>query len=127
MGLHNFPMSKHTICHIEFEVADLERAQAFFSAIFEWKFKSFGDDMIVFGVGEDHIGGLVKKTTPRVARCAVVWFDVEDIESTLAAAVTAGGQSDGVKQPVPHVGWSGTFTDPDGNPIGVVQFDRVGS
>ena len=118
-------MAKHTICHIEFEVADLERSQAFYSSIFEWQFRSFGDDMTVFGAGEAHIGGLIKKEHPRASPCAVVWFDVEDIESTLAAAVKAGGQSDGIKKPVPHVGWSGTFTDPDGNPIGVVQFDRV--
>ncbi len=120
-------MAKHTICHIEFEVSDLERAQAFYSSVFEWKFRSFGDEMVVFGVGEDHIGGLIKREAPRLSPCSVVWFDVEDISSTLAAAVSSGGKSDGVKQPVPHVGWSGTFSDPDGNPVGIVQFDRNGT
>jgi predicted enzyme related to lactoylglutathione lyase len=120
-------MAKHTICHIEFEVTDLDRSQKFFSAIFEWQFRSFGDEMVVFGVGKDHIGGLIKREKPRLSPTAVVWFEVEDIESTLAVAVKAGGTSDGVKQPVPHVGWSGTFTDPDGNTIGIVQFDRSGN
>jgi hypothetical protein len=117
-------MAKHAICHIEFEVIDLEQSQRFYSSIFDWKFRSFGDEMMVFGMGDEHIGGLIKAEKPRISPCAIVWFESDDIEASLAAAVKAGGASDGLKKPVPHVGWSGTFTDPDGNPIGLVQFDR---
>ncbi|HLK15432.1 MAG TPA: VOC family protein [Fimbriimonadaceae bacterium] len=117
-------MAKNTICHIELQTTDLGRAQTFFGALFDWQFRAFGDSMVVFGSGDDHVGGLFKVDSVRPADYAVAWIEVDDVESTLAAAVTAGGSVNSAKKPVPGVGWSGEFADLDGNPIGVVQFDR---
>lgn len=115
-------MSKHTVCHIEFNSTDLERSQLFYSQIFEWKFASYGPEMVVFGTDEGHIGGFMKVEHVRTGDSPSVWFDVESIEAVLAQAVAAGGEVKSPKSEVPGVGWSGVFTDPDGNAVGVVQY-----
>ena len=50
----------NTICHIEYYVTDLEKSQAFYGGLFGWDFRSFIDGMVVFGIGDQHIGGLMK-------------------------------------------------------------------
>ena len=117
-------MAKQTICHVELQVTDLANSQAFFGSIFDWQFRSFGTEMVVFGAGETHVGGLNKVPSVVPANYAVAWFDVDDIDASLGAVTAAGGVIKNPKHPVPNVGWSAEFTDLDGNPVGIVQFDR---
>ena len=117
-------MAKNSICHIEFESTDLSRSQAFFEAMFEWKFQSFGDSMVIFGLGDTHLGGLSKVETVRCGGSPSVWIEVDDLEAQMAKAPTVGGGVQSSKQPVPGVGWSAQINDPDGNFVGLVQFDR---
>lgn len=114
----------HSVCHIEFQVRDLTASKAFLGAVFNWQFREFGDTMVVFGNGDDHVGGITKVDSVTPGTYATVWFDVQDIDATLQLAVAAGGSITAAKGPVPGVGWSGEFTDLDGNPIGIVQFER---
>lgn len=115
-------MAQNTICHVEFDVTDLQRSQAFFGAIFDWTFRSFGEEMVVFGVGEQHLGGLMKVEQVVPGNSPSIWVEVVDIESTLAKAEKAGGKIVKTKSEVPNVGWSGQFSDLDGNSVGIVQF-----
>jgi predicted enzyme related to lactoylglutathione lyase len=117
-------MAKNQVCHIEWNVTDLSRAQQFYEAMFDWKFQSFGGDMVVFGTGTEHIGGLTKVDSVSIGRSPSVWIETEDLDAHLARAVELGGACASPKEQVPNVGWSGVATDPDGNPIGLVQFDR---
>lgn len=115
-------MAENTICHIEWDVTDLDRAKAFYGAVFDWTFRSFGDDMVVFGCGDKHLGGLMKVDTVHVGASPSVWIEVGSIESSLAQATAAGGHVLKEKGDVPGVGWSAVFSDPDGNRVGIVQF-----
>lgn len=117
-------MAKNQVCHIEWNVTDVERAQKFYEGMFDWKFQSFGDSMVVFGTGTEHIGGLSKADSVVPGNSPSVWLEVDDIDAYMSKATRFGGSSDNKKQPVPSVGWSGTVTDPDGNIVGLVQFDR---
>jgi len=119
---YNGLMAKHTVCHIEFGVSDLGRAQAFYGGLFGWSFQSFGDDMVVFGTGDQHIGGFSVSGERRPGTTPSVWFDVEDIDAMIARATELGGQVISAKHPVPHVGWAAQVSDPDGNAVGMVQF-----
>ncbi|MBS1700952.1 MAG: VOC family protein [Armatimonadetes bacterium] len=113
----------HTICHIEFNVSDLARSQAFFHGLFpNWEFRSFIEGMVVFGIGDQHIGGLMKSDNIVAGNSPSVWFQVEDIDATITRAASLGGSAQDPKQPVPGVGWSATVHDPDGNNVGLVQF-----
>lgn len=115
-------MPKHNVCHIEFYVSDLPRAQAFYEGLFGWDFRAFTDDMVVFGQGDQHIGGLMKSDDIRTGNSPSVWFEVEDVDAMAAKVGSIGGSVVAEKHPVPHVGWALVVADPDGNPVGMVQF-----
>lgn len=115
-------MAKNTFCHVEFQSTDLERSQRFYEGMFEWTFRSFGDEMVVFGQGDRHLGGLVKAEKVEAGASPSVWIEVDNIEQYLARAPTMGGRATGEKSPVPNVGWSAVLQDPDGNSVGLVEF-----
>jgi predicted enzyme related to lactoylglutathione lyase len=116
-------MAKNTFCHIEFQCTDMKRAQAFYEGLFEWTFRSFGDEMTVFGVGDQHLGGLQKTDHVTPGASPSVWLEVDSIENYLAKAQKLGGKVGKEKSPVPGVGHSAMVTDPDGNHVGIVQFE----
>lgn len=116
-------MALHTVCHIEFDAVDMDRAQAFYEAVFGWTFREFmGGAMRVFGTGETHVGGLMKVESVKAGTSPSVWLHVEDCDATVAKALAAGGAVMKAKDEVPGVGWSAQFSDPEGNPVGIVQF-----
>lgn len=112
----------NVICHVEYDVTDLDRAQKFYGAIFDWTFRSFGDDMVVFGVGDQHLGGFMKVASVANGDSPSLWIQVESIEETLSKAAKLGAPIVKEKSEVPNVGWSAQFRDPDGNAVGIVQF-----
>lgn len=116
-------MAKNTFCHIEFHCTDIKRSQAFYEGLFEWTFRSFGDDMVVFGVGDQHLGGLQKADKVEAGTSPSVWVEVDSIEGYMEMAKKLGGKVVSEKHPVPSVGWSAMLSDPDGNNVGIVQFE----
>ncbi len=115
-------MAQHNVCHVEFAVSDLKRSQDFYGGLFNWTFRSFGSEMVVFGLGDQHIGGLSKAQTISPGDSPSVWFRVEEIDPYLAKASRLGGGIRTEKKEVPGVGWSACLLDPDNNPVGIVQF-----
>ena len=117
-------MAKNTFCHVEFQCSDLDQSRKFYEGLFEWTFRDFGGDMIVFGVGDQHLGGLQKSDNIIPGNSPSVWIEVDSIEDYLAKAKALGGEILSDKSPVPSVGFSAIITDPDANAVGLVQFDR---
>lgn len=111
------------VCHIEFDVTDLARSQAFYSALFGWDFRAFMETMVIFGFGDDHIGGLMKVDQVQSGKSPSIWFQVENLEAMQSTAAANGGRADVEITPVPGVGNSTIVHDPDGNPVGLVQYD----
>jgi len=58
-----------------------------------------------------------------VHRSPVLIAGVEDIDATVAKVEAGGGRILHGKLPVPGVGWSAYFVDPEGNTIGIFQPD----
>lgn len=112
----------NTVCHIEIDVTDMDRAEAFYKALFGWTFREFMPSMRVFGAGDQHIGGLTLREKVEVGRSPSVWFQVASIEETLEKVRANGGKALSEKSEVPSVGWSADFADPDGNYIGIVEY-----
>ena len=81
------------------------------------------DTMVIFGIGEEHIGGLMKVDEVNSGKSPSIWFQVENLESMQSAATANGGSANADISPVPGVGHSTIVHDPDGNPIGLVQYD----
>lgn len=114
----------NTLCHLEFEVLDLDDAQRFFGGLFpNWTFRDYeGMNMRVFGIGDQHIGGLMKVEAVQPSATPSLWFQVEDLDWTTQRAVELGGTVLSAKSPVPGVGFSAQVCDPLGNRIGLVQY-----
>ena len=114
----------HQLCHIDYDVRDIAKAQAFYQGMFGWDFRQFTPTMVVFGQGEDHIGGLVQCDSPHVGKSPSLWFEVEDLEAMKAKAISLGGSAPEENSPVPGVGLSTVVFDLDGNLVGLVQYIR---
>lgn len=112
----------NTLCHVEFQVTDVARAQAFYEAMFGWNFRQFTPDMVVFGIGDEHIGGLIRSDEVEIGNSPSLWFKVADLDASVQTARNSGGEGDGEKSEVPGVGYSTVVTDPDGNSVGLVQY-----
>lgn len=63
------------ICHIEFHVTDVARAQRFYEGLFGWTFRPFHDEMVVFGFGDEHIGGLQRVDAVTSGSSPSIWFE----------------------------------------------------
>lgn len=78
--------------------------------------------MVVFGTDEGHVGGLEKVENVTPGTSPSIWFQVGDVDMYVAKVGGLGGRVLKEKSAVPHVGWSAQVADPDGNPVGLVQF-----
>lgn len=117
-------MAKNGICHVEFESTNLARTQAFLEEMFGWTFRSFGETMVVFGLGDTHVGGLQKVDAVTTGSSPSIWIEVDDLDAYLSRAERMGGGIKSARSPVPGVGFSGQISDPDGNTLGLVEFEK---
>lgn len=101
-------------------VSDLEASKAVYSALLGIEPQADSSYYVGYDVEGQHIG-LVPGGGPQAMSSPVAYWHVSDIEAKLAA-VTAVGAT--VKEPAHNVGGGrlvASFTDPDGNVLGLVQ------
>ncbi len=112
-----------TVCHIEIDSTNLDQSQAFYEGLFGWTFREFmGGTMRTFGIGADHIGGLMLVDAVRPGHSPAVYFDVTDLDAILVKVGELGGSVPTPPHEVPGVGFSAMLADPQGNRIGLVEF-----
>jgi predicted enzyme related to lactoylglutathione lyase len=101
-------------------VTDLEKAKAVYTALLGLPPQADSSYYVGYDAAGQHIG-LVPGGGPQGMTSPVAYWQVPDIEAKLAE-VTAAGAS--LKDPVRDVGGGrlvATFTDPDGNVLGLLQ------
>lgn len=101
-------------------VTDLGRAKEVYTALLGIEPQADAPYYVGYDTGGQHIG-LVPGGGPEAATSPVAYWSVADIESKLAEVTSAGGT---VHEPPRDVGNGrlvATFTDPDGNVLGLVQ------
>ncbi len=101
-------------------VSDLAKAKAVYAALLGMPPQHDAPYYVGFDAAGQHIG-LVPGGGPQAMTSPVDYWHVPDIEAKLAE-VTAAGAS--VKEPAHDVGGGrlvATFTDPDGNVLGLLQ------
>jgi len=108
--------------HIELGAPDARKAQAFFGALFEWRFEPFGDgDQSVIQTptirGGIHDG--VTNTT------LTTYFRVDDIDQAVAKVRQLGGAADDPSAEEPGFGRFSTCTDNQGIPFGLHQLPAI--
>lgn len=101
-------------------VSDLAKAKTVYAALLGIEPQADSPYYVGFDADGQHIG-LVPAGGPDTMTSPVAYWDVPDIEAKLAEVIAAGAT---VKESPRDVG-SGrlvaTFTDPDGNVLGLVQ------
>jgi predicted enzyme related to lactoylglutathione lyase len=101
-------------------VSDLDAAKGVYAALLGMQPQHDASYYVGFDVAGQHIG-LVPGGGPQGMTSPVAFWHVPDIEARLAAVTAAGAT---VKEPAHDVGGGrlvATFTDPDGNVLGLLQ------
>ena len=101
-------------------VTDLEKAKAVYTALLGLPPQADSSYYVGYDAAGQHIG-LVPGGGPQGMTSPVAYWQVPDIEAKLAEVTTAGAT---LKDPVRDVGGGrlvASFTDPDGNVLGLVQ------
>lgn len=101
-------------------VSDLSRSKPVYMALLGIAPQADADYYVGFDVAGQHIG-LVPKGASQDMSSPVAYWQVTDIEAKLAEVTAAGAT---VKVPPRNVGGGrlvATFTDPDGNVLGLTQ------
>jgi predicted enzyme related to lactoylglutathione lyase len=101
-------------------VSDLAAAKAVYTALLGAPPQHDADYYVGYEAGGQHIG-LVPGGGPQAMTSPVAFWQVSDIEAKLAEVSAAGAT---IKEPAHDVGGGrlvATFTDPDGNVLGLLQ------
>lgn len=114
-------MENHSICHIEFSVTDLEKSEAFYGGLFEWKFERWGENYSMFTTPNEPGGALMKDEKVNPGQSPVIYILVDDIEPYLEKARELGGNVCHPTSEIPNVGWFAIISDPDKNVVGLFK------
>ncbi len=111
-----------SIVHFELPAADAERAKAFWSGLFGWRFHPWEGAEYHMTDGLEP-GGAIYPTAGD-ERGPYVYFGTDDIDATLARVVELGGEIELPKQPIPTVGWFARCRDTEENRFSLFQSDE---
>jgi len=110
------------VVHFEARAKDPKKAQQFYSQLFNWRVDA--NNPMEYGMvekGADHgIGGGIGGT-PTGKSQVTFYVEVPDLQSTLDRAQKLGGKVVTPPMDVPGGPTMATFTDPEGNEIGLVK------
>jgi predicted enzyme related to lactoylglutathione lyase len=118
----------HRVIHFEIPADNPERAAAFYSEIFGWKFQKWDGPMPYWLIStgseaERGIDGGLKARS-HAGESTVNTVGVASVDESLRAIERKGGKTVVPKMAIPGVGWLAYCTDPEGNTFGVLQPDE---
>jgi len=125
-----------TIIHFEIPAKNVNNLKLFYEKLFGWKIMKTPSDFMNYWVIQTVPtddkgmlmrpgvnGGMYKKSSE--SQIPVNYVAVEDIDKALVDVVKLGGKVTVGKQEVPGVGYVAQLTDPEGNPVAMIQPLRV--
>ncbi len=101
-------------------VSDLVKAKEVYTALLEIEPQADAPYYVGYDTGGQHIG-LVPGCGPQGMTSPVVYWSVADIDGKLAEVTSAGATLNEARRDVGNGRLVATFTDPDGNVLGLVQ------
>lgn len=121
----------NNVVHFAIHATDLDRARAFYTAVFGWRFTAWGPPgffLIETGTAKlPGIAGALHARSEDLTGSGMRGFEctigVEDIEATYAAIVAAGGRVVYDRVKIPGVGTLVQFVDTESNVVGAMQYD----
>ena len=124
------------VVHFELPYDDAARASRFYETAFGWQMKSLGEEMGNYVTADTTEsdrsgplkpgainGGLFARKPDWPAQHPSVVIAVDDIGAAMKKVASAGGQvlGDGEVMDIPGVGQYVSFTDTEGNRVGILQ------
>lgn len=110
----------NTVTWWEIPVRDLEKATNFYTAVFGWTFKTFGEGYLGIFNGPAMVGGLFEAPDKVDGDGLRIYVNVADLEATFAAAESAGGSVSHPREEVGgDMGWWAEITDDGGRRLGL--------
>ena len=113
---------QHAPAWLDISSPDAPRARQFYQEMFGWPVNVLDETYTL--VGEDNgqpAGGIGQAGPASPYTGIVVYFPVDDVDTALARAEELGGSRTLDPQSVPGRGRIAVFTDPDGNPVGLLS------
>jgi hypothetical protein len=119
------------VMHFELSVQDVEKAIPFYSDVFGWKVEKWDGPINYWFVttGEEKetgIDGAIMLKENHFPPTVLV-IDVDDIDPVLEKVKQSGGEIILPKSPIPGMGYSAYFKDPQGVIMGIYQTDTSAS
>jgi predicted enzyme related to lactoylglutathione lyase len=124
------------VVHFEIQADDVERAKAFYAAVFGWTFQDWSGTTGVTYWGaitgpDDQMGingGVLQRPVAAPApqqgtNAYVCTMAVDDYDATERRILDAGGQVALPKMALKGMAWQGYYLDPEGNTFGIHQPD----
>jgi hypothetical protein len=111
------------VVHFEIAAKDSVKSRQFYQDLFGWEIQV--DQAMNYGLiapaGDKSIGGGIGPLQPGVTPYVTFYVLVDDLQVALDKAAKLGGKVTLPPTPIPGVGSSAMFTDPDGNVIGLFK------
>lgn len=116
--------------HFELPVDDHARAAEFYQSAFGWEIQEWeGAPYWLVTSGSNEEPGINGAFGPRSDDfpAPMLILGVDDIDAAIETAEAAGATAVSEKHPIPGVGYSCYFTDPEGNRLGLFEDDQAAS
>ena len=117
--------------HFAIHADDVERARAFYSSAFDWRFEDWGPpEFYNVRTGSEADPGLMGALERRHEQggkpihAFVCTIGVDDIDEAAKRVEAAGGTILYPKTEIPTVGWLFHFLDTEGNVVAAMQYDE---
>ena len=112
-------------CHIEIPSKDYEKASKFYKAVFGWETEMIPEmDYAMYKAPSGINGGFNKHLQLNSKAGVLLYIEVENIETTLKKIEENGGKEiQGKTEIAPEMGFTGLFTDSEGNNLGLWSKD----
>ncbi len=128
-------MKMNPVVHFEMPYENRERLVKFYTKAFGWKMQKLGKDMgdyvtaATTETDENRMikkpgtinGGFFPKKPDRPAQYPSVVIAVDDINEAMKKVADAGGKVLGEPMEIPGIGQYVSFTDTEGNRVGILQ------
>jgi hypothetical protein len=106
--------------HFEIGNPDPARAASFYGAVFGWTFQSMGDAALISPGAEGGPSGMLNHLGHPPETYVMVYFEVPDIDATLATIEASGGSRMVGPLKLPDGRLFAWFKDPFGNMLGLL-------
>jgi predicted enzyme related to lactoylglutathione lyase len=115
-------MEAQKIVHVELSAKDRKTLAKFYSDLFGWQIQH-EDKMnnTSFKAGDGVAGGFNPVNEQNPVGTVLVYFETDDVTSSLKAVQKAGGTIVAPEMEIPKTGKFGIFREPHGNTVGLFK------